>query len=66
MIDDAGAEQARELLRKLHGHVGVISRKLDIVQACHRRTSTRGAMLQRRQVRSLRQEPLQATGSSTV
>lgn len=56
MVDDAGAAQARELLRELHEHLVKISHKLDTVERRHRRTSARGAMQDRRQLSSLRQE----------
>ena len=56
MIDDAAAAQARELLRELHAQVAIIAHKLDTVQGRRLRTSARGAIMQHRQVSSLRQE----------
>ncbi|WP_284228923.1 hypothetical protein [Mycobacterium antarcticum] len=56
MVDDHSTAQARELLRELRQHALSISQKLDAVENCRRRTSARGAMLQRRQSSSLRRE----------
>lgn len=62
MVDDAGVLQARVLLKTLTEQVEDISRKLEIVEHRHRhrRTSARGAMLDRRQVAGLRQELYEA------
>ncbi|MBJ7337883.1 hypothetical protein [Mycolicibacterium sp.] len=56
MSDDCGVAQARELLQELHGQVANISQKLHCAEHRRRRSSTRGAMMQHRQLSSLRQE----------
>jgi hypothetical protein len=56
MVDDHSVAQARELLRELRQHALCISQKLDTVENRRRRTSSRGAMLQRRQSSALRRE----------
>lgn len=60
MVEDAGAAQARALLREMHEQVFEISRKLEHVERRHRRTSTRGASLDRRQLAALRRELYEA------
>lgn len=60
MVEDAGSAQARELFRELSAQVAKIARRLDTVERRHRRTSARGAMLDRRQVAGLRHELCEA------
>jgi hypothetical protein len=54
-MDDAGTAQARALLAELFDHVAEISHKIEIVEH-HRRSSARGASLDRRQHSELRRE----------
>lgn len=56
MVEDAGAAQARALLREMHEQVFEISRKLETAERRHRRTSIRGASQDRRQLAALRRE----------
>jgi hypothetical protein len=57
MVEDASTAQAREMLGSLEGHLVGLGRKLERVEEeCNRRTSTRGAALQRRQRAELRRD----------
>jgi hypothetical protein len=60
MTDEVGVAQARQLLRELSRQVTTIRQKLDKAERRHRRTSARGAMIDRRQVAGLRQELCEA------
>jgi hypothetical protein len=60
MVDDAGAAQARELLRAMYRYVADISHKLETAERRHRRTSLRGAMQDHRQLLCLRRELYEA------
>jgi hypothetical protein len=61
MVDDAGAAQARALLKELDDHVDHISRKIDIVERRHRRAvSVRGVAHNHRQRSHLRSELYEA------
>jgi hypothetical protein len=60
MDDEAGVAQARALLRELHDQVETLSRKIDIAERRHRRTSVRGVAAIRRQQSSLRGELYEA------
>jgi hypothetical protein len=60
MVDDAGAAQARALLRELYEQVAVISNKLEAAERSVARTSIRGATQDRRQRSALRSELYEA------
>ena len=61
MGEDASTPQAREMLGSLEGHLVGLARKLERVEEeCNRRTSTRGADLNRRQRAELRREIYEA------
>jgi hypothetical protein len=60
MTEDAGAAQARALLRELGEHVAEISHKLEAAELRASRTSIRGATHDRRHRSSLRRELYEA------
>jgi hypothetical protein len=60
MDDDAGAAQARALLRELYDHVAAISDKLEAAERGDHRTSVRGAARDRRHRLGLRRELYEA------
>ena len=61
MVEDASVAQARVMLGSLEGHLTGLARKLERVEEeCNRRTSTRGAALQRRQRAQLRRDMYEA------
>jgi hypothetical protein len=60
MTDDAGAAQARALLRELGEHVAEISHKLEAAELRGARTSIRGATHDRRHRSTLRRELYEA------
>jgi hypothetical protein len=60
MVDDAGAAQARALLRELYEHVAAISEKLEAAESGDLRTSARGAARDRRHRLALRRELYEA------
>jgi hypothetical protein len=60
MTEDAGAAQARALLRELGEHVAEISHKLEAAELRGARTSIRGATHDRRHRSTLRRELYEA------
>jgi hypothetical protein len=62
MVEDAGADQARALLRALSDQVADISNKLEAVERRDPRTSIRGATHDRRRQSALRRELYEAHG----
>ena len=60
MVEDAGAAQARALLRELSEQVADISRKLEAAERRGARTSIRGATHDRRHRSTLRRELYEA------
>ncbi|MET0698924.1 MAG: hypothetical protein ABWY93_04600 [Mycobacterium sp.] len=60
MIEDAGAAQARALLKELHGHVAELSQKIEAAEGRGHRASIRGAALDRRAHNTLRRELYEA------
>jgi len=60
MVEDAGAAQARALLRELGEHVAEISHKLEAAERRGARTSVRGATHDRKQQSTLRRELYEA------
>jgi hypothetical protein len=60
MSDDAGAAQARALLRELGEHVVEISHKLEAAELRGSRTSVRGATHDRKHRSTLRRELYEA------
>jgi hypothetical protein len=59
-VTNAGAAQARELLKEMYRQVADISHKLETAEGRHRRTSLRGAMQDHRQLSCLRRELYEA------
>jgi hypothetical protein len=60
--DDPEAAQARALLKELHGQVEDISRRIDVVERRHRRTSVRGIADIHRQRSELRRQLYEVHG----
>ncbi|MDP9165605.1 MAG: hypothetical protein M3O32_06040 [Actinomycetota bacterium] len=56
MFDDPETAQARALLKELHDQVEEISRRIDVVERRHRRTSVRGIADIHRQRSELRRQ----------
>lgn len=60
MIDQPAVAQARALLKEMHDQVAAISTKIDMAERRDRRTSTRGALLDRRLMSELRRDLYEA------